>query len=116
MKRQQLTSRERMELHKQRAYRAKRRERPKIILPKVSIDNESDKNKVIVIDKCAICLENNSTCAALPCGHLNFCAICSRKLVLGINHETNTVQASIVTCSICKTEVKEFKQLYFNAS
>jgi Zinc finger, C3HC4 type (RING finger) len=56
--------------------------------------------------ECIICWDNNATCAALPCGHLNYCVACSRKLC-------NQQGPGDVTCSKCSQPVKEFKRLFF---
>lgn len=66
-------------------------------VPSESITDIRSRNKNNV---CIICYYNVPTCAALPCGHLRFCAGCARSLV-----EENA-------CPLCREPVTEFKYMH----
>lgn len=74
---------------------------------KVPSESHEDKPATNLEKTCIICLVNEPVCAALPCGHLNFCVECSRRLA-----RENEDSEEQTTCPTCRAKVEEFKYIH----
>ncbi len=83
--------------------------KPKRLKQQVKVPSESHEDKPATnLEKtCIICLVNEPVCAALPCGHLNFCVECSRRLA-----RENEDSEEQTTCPTCRAKVEEFKYIH----
>lgn len=72
----------------------------------INIPSESHEDKPAANPEktCIVCLVNEPVCAALPCGHMNFCVGCSR--VMGLKTGSDT------KCPNCRGKVEEFKYMH----
>lgn len=58
---------------------------------------------------CAICNYNKSTWAAIPCGHLSYCAGCASTIC-----KTHIENGECVQCSLCRKQVRQMQRVFIS--
>ena len=79
---------------------------------KVPLESNTDSLATDAEKTCIVCLTNQATCAALPCGHLAFCSDCSISLIFGPEHRVKRVKTGFDTCPKCRQQINEFKFMH----